>query len=159
MTKTIVKHHTKSAYFGDIIHDNSIDLEGCGTENYIRHNPCGMMSQENRKVWKLLKKQYKLIGRYVWFTEEDHANCTNMHHDFKTFSFFAEDIAVEQWSIVRRRMIHKNGNPARKWIKMLEDCARAQGDNPELWWVATKPISLDHCLELRDVTPELRKAA
>ena len=139
---TIIRHFTALAWFESIKKDGMIKLEGCGAEAKQSTD------DECRNRWKLLKGQYKVSGRYVWFTEQAHVKCVGSAFTH-AIEFDAETIGARPWLLVRRIAVNKGGSRARKLIEQLETYAREQGDNPDLWWVCDKPVPLNAALEAR----------
>lgn len=153
---TIIKHHTKLLHVQEIFNDHFIDVEGCNVEKMIKDENFHKYPPQYRyavsKAWRTTKYQYKNIGRYVWFTEEDQANCCNSINPRPTvsFSFDAEEIGALRWTAVRAVLVGKKGSGAKKIIRLLEKAAIKTGDDPERWWVSKQPISLDHWLYEND---------
>lgn len=152
----IIKHHAALIHVEEIFNDRFIEVEGCKVEKMIKDESYSKLSPqfryEARKIWKMISCYYKSIGRYVWFTEEDHAKCCNSVDPLPTvsFSFDAEEIGALRWTAVRGVLLRTKGSGAKKNIRILEKAAIEAGDNPELWWVSKQPISLDHWLYEND---------
>jgi len=142
MTKTIIKHHTKNHALTRIFCDRFVGLEGISTMRGLKNCVGG------KKHYKEAKAKYKITGRYVWLTEEDHANSavSMTGEDTYPFSFFAEDIGARKWSEVKKTKPKK----VRDHFSALEAIAKAFGDDPDKWWVCTKNINLEHWLSGND---------
>ena len=125
----ILKHYTKPHWVEKIKQDGYIDVEGC---NITPEHP----------NYAMLEYQYKLLGRFVWFTETTANSVVSMTPSFanqlKCFEFAAKDLEVEHWPQVRERL---TGN-ALKFAKALDEMARLNGDDPNKWWVSAGPVSL-----------------
>lgn len=134
----IVRHYTKPHWVEQILRDGVIKLEG---SNVIQSQP----------NYHALAQQYKLLGRYVWFTE-DTANCvvvTKGAHDLTStdlpfFEFAANTINIERWSDVRKKL---TGN-ALLFANRLDDRARLVGDNPNKWWVSKLPVPIEKMIRV-----------
>ena len=149
--RPIITHFTKVPYISNIVHDFRITLEGTNIETIAKlaHGECNpMMQQAMQQQWVMLKQQYKLIGRHVWFTEENHAHCAGASS--YGFSFYADEIGATPWPEVRKRMIAKKGKRARRYIDVFEAVAEQSGDNVEKWWVCSEAVQLDCWLHKRD---------
>jgi len=130
---TLVRHYTKPHWLNKILSEGLIDLEGC---NVIPHQP----------NYDSLMLQYKLIGRYVWFTETTADSIISNQNPFGINSsdlpfleFNASSIDIERWSDVSRSLTGR----ALLFAKSLDNEARLSGDNPNKWWVSKRTVPLD----------------
>jgi hypothetical protein len=149
--RPIITHFTKVPYIPNIVHDFRITLEGTNIETIakLEHGECNpMMQQAMQQQWVMLKQQYKLIGRYVWFTAENHANCAGASS--YGFSFYADEIGAVPWPEMRKRAIAKKGKRARRYIELFEAVAEQSGDDAEKWWVCSEAVQLDNWLHKHD---------
>ena len=135
---TLVRHYTKPHWLNKILSEGLIDLEGC---NVIPHQP----------NYDALMLQYKLIGRYVWFTTTTADSVISQlssagfrSSDLPFLEFNAGTIDIERWPDVRKSLTGK----ALLLAKSLDDGARSSGDNPNNWWVSKHPVSLDSAVRV-----------
>lgn len=147
MTKTVIKHFTRKSNLDAIKRSGEIRLEGCNMETIVHTQLSTMPSDiafQTAQHWANMKRQYKLIGRYVWFTEQDHVHCTDPLQScgLTPFEFEAEAIGAERWADVKQQVVRQRGKRAKRSIEMLELSAVLMGDNPELWWVSRRPVNL-----------------
>lgn len=145
----LIKHFTNAENLSNIYADGIIKLEGSNIENAVRKNvdavhPSGMPLNS---VWKAMKMQYKLVGRYVWLTEESDVKCITVQRKFskKAFVFEAEAIGAKRWMDVAKQAAFKS-KKARKFIKAMNESAIANGDDVRKWWVVAHEISLEKSL-------------
>ena len=144
MTNTIITHFANVDHKFSILSDRKLKLEGCNMEKIIKDNARnGTNGFAASMHWKGMKMQYKLIGRYVWFTEENFVNCNRQKHyiDQCAFTFDANKIGAERWVDVAKRLSFKS-KKARVYIKIFNDNARANGDDITKWWVCKKEVDL-----------------
>lgn len=135
---TLVRHYTKPHWLNKILSEGLIDLEGC---NVIPHQP----------NYDSLMLQYKLVGRYVWFTETTADSVISQlsyagfrSSDLPFFEFSAACLKIERWSDVRKTL---TGN-ALSFAKGMDEEARLSGDNPNNWWVSKAPVSVDKVIQV-----------
>ena len=145
----LIKHFTNAEQLSSIYADGVLKLEGSNIEYIIRNNieaihPSGMPVNT---LWKAMKMQYKLAGRYVWLTEETDVNCITAQRKFEkiAFVFDAEEIGAQRWIDVAKRIAFKS-KKAGKLIKHLNDTARASGDDITKWWVVKLNVDIDRCI-------------
>jgi len=158
MTK--ITHFTKRPHLESIINDGVIYKEG---HNYVTSDARGEMrgtdalSTAKRRTWKMLKQQYKLTGRYVWFTEEDSVNCIDAEIACEKvgISFNAEEIGAKRWSEVRKAKMRSK--KAKMLIEALEMAALMVGDEPTKWWVTTNDVALSDAAEVGNWKLKQRK--
>jgi len=151
--KTLITHFTKEHYLQEILSSECLMQEGCNIKKLVQSPPNDMLTLEKimlEKQWRLFNMQYKAIGRYVWFTEEQHANCVTALANVETvgLDFFAEDIRALPWSSVKKQIWHRNKGCAQIFLSALEQSARNAGDNPDKWWVCKKTVNMQHCLNI-----------
>lgn len=151
LNKTKINHITWECHINSIQSDKVIKLEGSNLEKVIRNgNHIGKPNQiYHSNLWRIMKKQFKKTGRYVWFTEEDDVECIGNEDEmnFKkvVIPFYAEDIGAKKWSVIKKTIKDKQG---KKIIKGLEEVAKEMGDDISKWWVCKKPVpinNLDNC--------------
>ena len=143
---TIIKHFTTSVALPSILDSNEIWLEKERTKKMVQDT--NIMSsfhpefaEQIRFRYKIVKRQIKKMGAYVWFTEEDSCRCIEEQGQRPRIPlvFNSEDINVIKWTdMVRRKSWDKKF--IKEWIK-LESVTTE--DDYTKWWVAIKPISLD----------------
>jgi len=145
----LIKHFTNAEHLSSIYADGVLKLEGSNIEYIIRNNieaihPSGMPVNT---LWKAMKMQYKLAGRYVWLTEETDVNCITAQRKFEkiAFVFDAEEIGAQRWTEVAKRIAFKN-KKAGRLIKHLNNVARASGDDTTKWWVVRHNVGIDKCI-------------
>ena len=145
----LIKHFTNAEHLSSIYADGVLKLEGSNIEYVIRNNieaihPSGLPV---KTIWKALKMQFKLTGRYVWLTEETDVNCITAQRKFKkiAFVFDAEEIGAQRWMDVAKRIAFKS-KKAGKLIKHLNDTARASGDDITKWWVVRHNVGIEKCI-------------
>ncbi len=138
LRKTIVRHYTKPHWLEKILADGVIKTEGSN-----------LTSKEPN--YKSLMLQYRLIGRYVWFTEDTADSVVIQQRevgitsaDLPFFEFNAANIKIERWPDVRKRL----AGTALLFAKILDDAATANGDNPNKWWVSKRPVSLEKMIRV-----------
>ncbi len=138
LRNTFVRHYTKPHWVEKILSDGEIKLEGLNVTK----------AQPNYNAMML---HYKLIGRYVWFTESSANSVVAQQRgigltsdDLPYFEFSADSINIQKWSDVKKSF---TGN-ALLFAKALDDGARGRGDNPNLWWVSKRAVSLDRVLRI-----------
>ena len=142
----LIKHFTNAQYLSSIYADGVLKLEGSNIEYVIRNNidaihPSGVPVSA---LWRAMKMQYKLSGRYVWFTEEVDVHCITAQRKFekKAFVFDAEEIGAKPWLDVAKRIAFKN-KKAGKLIKLMNASARASGDDVSKWWVVAHNVDIN----------------
>ena len=125
MSKTLIRHITKDFWLPSILSDGVIRKEG---SNF------GTASA---------KQQFRMIGRFVWFTEEDHAQTAVGYQSMDvrpvSFEFFAEDIKAIRWTHIVRSLKKKL---SRTYAQALNQSAIDIGDDPEKWWVRKHSVSI-----------------
>jgi hypothetical protein len=138
LRNTIVRHYTKPHWVEKILSDGEIKLEGANVTK----------AQPN---YNALMLQYKLVGRYVWFTESSANSIVAQQRglgltseDLPYFEFSADSIKILRWTDIKKLL---EGN-ALLFAKWLEDGARANGDDPNKWWVSKRAVSLDKVLRI-----------
>ena len=92
----LIKHFTNAEHLSSIYADGVLKLEGSNIEYMIRNNieaihPSGLPVNT---LWKVMKMQYKLAGRYVWLTEETDVNCITAQRKFEKIAF-----VFDVWSL------------------------------------------------------------
>ena len=152
---TQIIHYTNANYVPLILENGWVELEGTNIEKMADNNfqNCvGGYGQDLHQTWKCSKLQYKNIGRYVWFSEEDDVKCITAHKEFaKTrLTFNAEEIGAERWSDVAERLMFKS-NKAKQIIRVLNGSAKQSGDDVDKWWVVKNKVSINDCLEYRQL--------
>ena len=143
---TMIYHHTHSERCPSITSTMKIWLEATTLENYIKQGShlADINGYEMSTRWKECKKSFKLVGRYVWFTEEQMAYTIGYPHLPKTsFAFDSTTINAVRWTDVCKSMLHKN---QRKEINYLNAKAKAAGDDFKKWWVCKSEVSLEQAL-------------
>jgi len=138
----IVRHITKFSWFNDIVDQNTIALEG---------NNLAAISEA---MVAPTQKQYDLVGRYVWFTQEKSAVCCRADSDFY-FMFDRNDLQLESWMDICASFTDPE---AKKWAFFMNASAAAMGDDPRKWYVSRTSVSLDNCLNKNEF-PEMRHLA
>ncbi len=138
LRNTIVRHYTKPHWVEKILSDGEIKLEGL---NVTKEQP----------NYKLLMLQYKLVGRYVWFTESSANSVVNKQRgwgltseDLPYFEFSADSINILRWTDIKKLL----QDEALLFAERLDDIARAAGDDPDKWWVSKRAVSLDKVLRI-----------
>ena len=152
---TTLYHFTSTKNLQGIVSDGIVRLEGYGIETIVRQINSGLLDerqyahasgQDIRSVWRVMRLQYKMVGRYVWLTEEDDVRCINAleHFDKVALMFDAQEIGAKRWTdVMRKRSLRSN--KARKVIRALNQAARRQGDDITKWWIVEKEIPLALC--------------
>ena len=148
--KTKINHFTWENSFPLIILEGVIKLECSNLEKEVTTGEhIGKPNQiEKSNTWRLVKKQMKVTGRYVWFTEEDTVNCIGSSAETNQkkipISFYAEDIGAKKWDEVKKNIYNTKG---RKIIKMNDSCATRMGDDTSKWWVLDTEIPLSKSID------------
>jgi hypothetical protein len=134
----IVRHYTKPHWLDKILADGVIKTEGC---NVIEAQP----------NYQALMMQYRLVGRYVWFTEGSADSVVAQQHsvgitsaDLPYIEFAADSIVIERWPDIRRQF----SGMALEVARAMDNSAIAMGDNPSKWWVGKQPVPLDKALRV-----------
>lgn len=99
--------------------------------------------------------QYKAQGGLlVWLTEELHAyNSVQVGNEHIGFAFdTATTPNLERWTHLKNRRRAMWTKQQRRMIELMEFTARNFGDEPDRWWVSAKPVSLEHCVNLDNLT-------
>ena len=152
MTK--ITHYTNKNCIPAIVGSGWLELEGHNVEQGAKinfENCIGGYGQNLHEHWRELKKQYKVAGRYVWFSEENDVRCISAIQKFNKspLTFHSEDIGAEKWIDVAERLMSKS-NRAKKTIRILNNTAKACGDDVNKWWVTKERVDLRHCLEWKE---------
>ena len=137
-------HYTSSNNFESIRNKGFIELEGFNIEQNAISNPLGILSYTGdtfEKAWKYLNKQYKITGRYIWFTEENNCSCISKLQSFEKVGlcFNSQDIGAEKWNDFSLKLMFKN-NRAKKVIRNLNKNAILNGDDVSKWWVCQERV-------------------
>lgn len=152
---TTLYHFTNTTNLQGIVSDGVIRLEGHTIETLVGQINSGLLDErlyahasghDLRSVWRFMQLQYKLVGRYVWFTEENNVRCINTEADFEKVAliFDAQAIGAKRWThVMRKRSLRSN--KARKLIRALNQAARQQGDDITKWWIVENEIPLTLC--------------
>ena len=88
-----------------------------------------------------MQHTFKLIGSFVWFTENPNGCGTATGNDV-SFQCYAKHIGAIHWCDYKKRL--------KKWdqkrlIHALDSISREIGDNPNKYWVVPRSVSLKHC--------------
>jgi hypothetical protein len=145
MMKTLIRHITHDQYVPSILQDGMIKREGCNQHNEKQYAIKLGNPQHLKRVWEthqLVNMSFKLIGRYVWLTEESIAHTATGKDCPCSFEFYAEDIKAKKWSDVKRRLTKKCSI---LYVKQLDKIAIEMGDDPDKYWVCERPIHLSKC--------------
>jgi hypothetical protein len=142
-------HFTKSVYLPSIMASGTIFLEGYNTERLIRTTDVNRIDASVNASWKNLKMQYKLTGRYVWFTEEETLFCSTAIKKFPQTAllFDADEIEAKRWYEVIPTIVTKN-KKAKKFVEALIKAAKDAGDNPSKWWITSTDVDIKFCKNL-----------
>ena len=133
---TLVRHITRPHHVEAILKSGELLQELCHS------------GTANLHYWdKQLQKAQG--GRLLWLTEEGFAsNSQQPGVEHRAFHFDAENTpGLYRWEYVRLAGMNK-GKKEEAAILNMEITAKAHGDNPMKWWVAKKPVSLKHCINL-----------
>ena len=162
---TTITHFTNRQHIDNIYADGEIKLEGCNIEAMVNAGIKGVAASgmDLNVLWRALQKQYRLAGRYVWFTQQSDVKSISSIQSFSkaAFVFDAEEIGAVRWMDIARRKAMRS-NKARKLIKILNDVAQMNGDDVNSWWVVEKNVELKYCKNLSDkrtAKQEVREAA
>mgnify|MGYP003120440737 CR=1 FL=1 len=128
MSKTLIRHITKDFWLPSILRDGVIRKEG---SNF------GTASA---------KQQFRMIGRFVWFTEIGYQS---MDVRPVSFEFFAEDIKAIRWTHIVRSLKKKL---SRTYAQALNQSAIDIGDDPEKWWVRKHSVSISKATRIVDAS-------
>jgi hypothetical protein len=148
----LIRHFTKSIYVSSILKDGVIHFEGYNTEHAIRTFNVNDLDASVNISWRGMKLQYKLIGRYVWFTEQDNLYCSTVKKKFSQapILFDSDEIGALPWREVCSRLV-KNNKKAQKFISALHATAKQAGDNPFYWWVCKHEVDMRYCKNIDDL--------
>ena len=146
-----IHHFTDECYLQEIIQDGQILTERDVLNKHLHlcHSP--LMDKD----WKqqilifapTMKFSCRLIGSYVWFTENPEGVATATGNDVR-FDFDANDIGAVRWITVMKGL---NSSKQKRYLKSLMDTAISSGDDPKDWWVTRQPVSLDNCKGYVDI--------
>jgi len=144
-------HYTNADALQEILKTKILHLEG---EHFVNNQ----LAYTPQQI-KWLDEQYTACGRYVWFTE---ANTYNSSTDLKNecgLVIDSDQIEVKKWHYVKRD--RKNDAAFTKVAMENDAAAKAQGDDPYVWWVSSKPIDLNtvefQCFFRPDVMERLQE--
>jgi len=143
--KTKIHHITWENALPHIVNDGIVKLEGSNLEELIKSGEhVGRPDQQEKSfIWKVMKKQMKHTGRYVWFTEDSTVNCIGDSEEMGLkkvgIPFYAEDIGAKKWCDVKKTIYNKRG---RKIIKKTDSYATQIGDDITKWWVVDTEVPL-----------------
>lgn len=141
--RNTVRHITKHSWLPVILDQNVLELEGTNTH-----------ALPPIPQWReMLQTQYRLVGRYVWFTKQTHARCAGANTDLY-FEFDQDEMCFERWGGIVSGLHGK----ARKLAEVLNWAARCKGDDPSQWYVSRTPVSLDRCINSH-MFPQMRRKA
>ena len=152
MINQTITHFTNVDNMPSILSDGILKLEGWNVEAAIEQIALGNVSAEQvvhpsgldiRYLWHQMCKKYRLIGRYVWLTEENDVRCITSQRYFekKEIRFDADEINARRWVDVMDQK-SKKSIKARKLIKHLNESATKTGDDITKWWVVDTDIPL-----------------
>jgi hypothetical protein len=155
--ETTLYHYTQQQHLLSIMNDDLLRVEGHNIEQLIRQIHVGNLSADKvrhpsgldiKTLWKGMKQQYKLVGRYVWLTEEEDARCITAQRHFEKVRlvFNASDINAKRWTDVMTKKMFAS-TKAKKLVRYLNETAKKSGDDITKWWVVEKDISFSkHCI-------------
>lgn len=142
-----IYHFSPEERFLEIIQDGQIITEReVMNKNLKFFNHYVMDINEKRNLlsyYEILKSSYKLLGSYVWFTEQPKSVATATGNDMR-FEFDANEIGAIHWSEVMKNLTKRK---QKRHLKSLMDIAIAKGDNPQDWWVTRQSVSLEKCVD------------
>jgi len=141
-----VYHFTSKHFQNDILRDGQILTE----REKLNKNLELCRDTSIPKEWRrhtleravLLKTSYKLLGSYVWFTQNPEGVATATGNDC-VFEFDADDIGAVRWVEVMKTLTSKK---QKRHLKSLMDIAIEEGDDPRDWWVTRKSVSVEKCI-------------
>lgn len=147
-----IYHYTHQPFRADIEQSGFLGLEGCRLEHLVNaglhheHPEGALWSQQ----WRELKKQLKIRGRFVWFTEQSFCKSIgNPEIEKVRFQFDSDAIRAFSWpAIMEMRQADKKRFRA---MRAFSEAAISKGDDPLTWWVCFEPVSLDLALETEEV--------
>ena len=152
MINQTITHFTNVDNMPSILSDGILKLEGWNVEAVIEQIALGNVSAEQvvhpsgldiRYLWHQMCKKYRLIGRYVWLSEENDVRCITSQRYFekKEIRFDADEINARRWVDVMDQK-SKGSVKARKLIKYLNESATKAGDDIKKWWVVENPLPI-----------------
>ncbi len=140
-----IYHYTRKEKLAEIERDGKLLTEKqcwSKTLNNAREDDCPheikeMIFQRN----PIMQDAFKLIGSFVWFTENPNGCGTATGVDV-SFQCYAEHIGAIRWCDYKKRL--------KKWdqkrhIYGLDAVTREIGDNPNKYWVVPRAVSLKYC--------------
>ena len=140
----IVRHFTHPEHISNIRRDGAIMTE-C-------HNLGPAQDDDNQAVYRAQG------GLLVWLTEQDHAHNSvrvgQEHHGFEFDTVTTP--GLERWTARKNRRRAFWTKQQRRQIDLMDFVARQFGDDPDRWWVSDRPISLEHCVNLDNLTVYVR---
>lgn len=147
---TEIHHFTQVDQWKQIVESQKLLLEG---SDFLENE--GKYAARSLEWARLLKKQYEVIGRYVWFTQSSiyKANGDISSHRFGV-TVYAEDVGAKRWHYLKRE--NQNNPEFTAEAKLMDKQAKARGDNPYDWWVVDHEIDLSKLDEgrLMYLTPD-----
>lgn len=132
----LVRHYTKQHWIEKIFSEGELKLEG---SNITIEQP----------GYRILMYQYKLVRRYLWFSEshEDSIVAQQRAIGFSSenlpyFEFRADSIDIHKWSDVRDLFT----GTSLSFAKQLDRTAIEDGSDPTKWWVSKQPVLISQSL-------------
>jgi len=158
----IIKHFTRQNNIPSILDSNEIWLENERMKRMVQDS--GLMSslpiklaEEIRFRYRIVKKQIKKTGAYVWFTEEDSCRCIDEPGEMPRVPliFNSDEINAIKWTdIIRQKSWDKQFR--KEWSKLELVCKNVQDDYTK-WWVTLKPVSLDNLYDYENQIKPLKE--
>lgn len=146
-----LRHFTRKHYIASIM-CSGLRLEGT--------NVLAAASEGNKQLDELakgLRRQYNIIGRYVWLTKGDSAEVINasahLSNDLSLLKTLQsntvplwinsdEGLDIVSWKVMKQQLMRKR--KARLLIPSFEAVAKSCGDNVDDWYVCKTPIPTSH---------------
>lgn len=150
-----IYHYTQREHLDSICSDGILRREGHNIQSIVEQVnkgeiPIHMINHPSglpiSAVWRNLKVQYKLVGRYVWFTEESDVRCITAQQGFQKAMLVAKSdvVGAKRWIDVMRKQSVKS-KKAKKNICTLNRTAKCCGDDITKWWVVDRDVPLSKC--------------
>lgn len=141
---TMVWHWSNASRVGDIKESGKILLEGSNNERAVK---AGTAPLQIASLWARMLKQYEVVGRYVWLTEQNrYAPKSFKPQDKVGFLFEAQEINAKKWHYIQKDLKKTGRDDVVSWIATLNRTAeKNNGDDPYKWWCVDKEITLDLC--------------
>ncbi|MDB4022313.1 hypothetical protein OAC78_05595 [Litorivicinus sp.] len=147
----VIHHYSHAPFKAEIEESGFLGLEACRLEHVVSegHHLNHPEGADWSYQWRSLKKELKIRGRYLWFTEQLYSKSVGNPDVPKIrFSFDTKDIKVYSWLMLMD--IGSSDKKRFKKMKVLSESGIASGDDPFKWWVSFEAVPLSKCIEITE---------